>query len=117
MITIKQSRGPTYVFDGELLAEETFETQGRPPMLITMQIWETDGGAYIASSSAVPVGGGRPDSRAIVVEPGDWRKDADAPDNLSEMRIEVMDFFAWSDRARGMVKRDLPGWDFTVRVA
>lgn len=114
MTTIKQSRGPTYVFDGELLAEETFETQGRPPMLITMQIWETDGGAYIAASSAVPVGGGRPDSRAIVVEPVD---DAPFEDAEQQREIEVMDFFAWSDRARGMVKRDLPGWDFTVRVA
>ena len=104
----KQTRGPTIEFTGRQIAFEDFETKGRDPMLIEMEIWETEAGNLVARSTASPLDSdGFTDQRAAVIE---------KQDDETAMQIAVMDFFAWEHRARKMVQRQLE-WDLTVRVA
>ncbi|HUD89955.1 hypothetical protein [Sphingobium sp.] len=87
--SIRQRRGPTIKFTGALIAKTEFDIHGGREM--RFEIWQTQGGAFIAVSAT------EEETRAVVVEHGDEM----------EMRFAVMDFFDWSDRSRSMVKDQL----------
>lgn len=102
-VEIVQTRGPTLEFAGRLLAETEFRTQGRQPMNLVLEVFETRGGALVAVSAGTPIDGeGFEDTRALVVEP---------EDDVLAMRFAVMDHFQWSDRARSMLRKQA-GWQF-----
>lgn len=118
--TIKQTRGPTVVFSGELLASTEFRTTSRMATTMTMEVWETQGGAYVAVSRSEPIdGGGFADVRALVVDPVVLNElaPASARDHVElQRRIAVMDFFGWDNRARSMARKEL-GWKLVLEVA
>lgn len=98
-VEIKLSRGPTVEFSGQLLCEDEFTTRGRDPLKITMEVWETRGGALIAVSYSEPADrDGFENAEATVVEP---------IEDVQAMRFAVMDHFQWEDRARSMVRKKL----------
>ncbi len=106
LTTIKQSRGAAIRFRGECIASTSFDSRGGPMML---EIWETERRALIpVTRGETP--NGRPDVRAAIVRLVDG---ADAP--TLEMRLAVMDFFEWADRARSMV-RDQLKWSLLIEV-
>lgn len=106
-VEIKQSRGPTLEFTGRLLCDDELETRGHQPLKITMEIWETRGGAMVAATYSEPIGrAGYEDCRATVVERDD--------DPLA-MRMAVMEHFGWETRARSMVTKKLK-WSFRIEV-
>lgn len=123
LVKMKQNRGPMLRFMGKLLADEEFTTRGRDPLLIVMEIWQTEGGAFVACTKSWPAEreDGHRDQRATVVEPiikddGDYTGDpADLIDEQA-MRFAVMQHFEWEARARSMVKKQL-GWNLTQEVA
>ena len=96
-IQIKQTRGPTLRFDGRLLAENT----GGP---VELEIYETRGGALVAVSEGEMRGG--IDTRACVVEPCD---------DEQAMRLAVMEFFDFDNRARTMARK--LGWRLVREIA
>ena len=105
---INQSRGPVLAFRGRLIASEERETKGRDPMTVLTEIFETEGGAYVAVSSMAPIEReGFEDVRAAVIAPG--------PDEVAR-RCAVMDFFNWDHHARKMCVKKLK-WRFRVEVA
>lgn len=96
-----QSRGPTIEFEGRLIASDSFNLKSGHPSKMTMEIWETRGGALIALTRSESLDDDpqwRPITIATVVEPG--------PDE-SERRFAIMDAFDWEDRARSMVRKQL----------
>lgn len=95
---INQNRGPAIKFIGALIAKSEFTTRGGEDM--RLEVWETQGGAYIAVSITSI------ETRATVVEPGDDQA----------MRFAVMDAFDWDNRAREMM-REQCGWKFVREVA
>lgn len=98
-IEIKQSKGPTLEFWGRELCSDAFETRGRDPLRISMEIYETKGGALVAVSASTPISGdGFESVRATVVEP---REDRQA------MHFEVLSALDWHVRARSMVTKKL----------
>lgn len=120
---MKQDRGPTLIFEGELLAESEISTrQGK----MLMQVWETQGGAYIAYSELRYEDTDRLDRRAEVIEP----ILRDEPENMGEtlgkaltgdknpardlgaMQRAVMDFYSWDYNAIAMVRKQT---DFDLR--
>lgn len=106
-IEIVPNRGPAVSFTGKLLCETTFSTKSGMPLDLTLEIYETQGGALVAvSTSTLPNGRGREDCRALVVPP--------QADQLA-MRCAVMEFFAWDNHARSMVRKAL-GWSLRVEV-
>jgi predicted RNase H-like HicB family nuclease len=106
-VEIVQDRGPAIEFSGRLLCETSFETRGGRPLEITLEVWETRGGALVAvSSSTLPGESGREDARALVVPPHP---------NEQEMHFAVMDFYQWENRARSMVRKI--GWKLRLKVA
>ncbi len=96
-VKIKQNRGPTYVFDGKLLAETSWKSRHGDEM--KLELWQTAGGALI------PVTESDVETRAIVIEPGED----------FAMKCAVMDFWAWENRARSMVRKAL-GWGFSMEI-
>lgn len=106
-VEIVQAAGPTVEFSGRLLAENGYTTRGPQPLEITMEIFETIGGALVAvSSSTLPGNEGREDCRVTVVEPSE---------DVQAMRFAIMDAFEWRDRARSMAKK--LGWSLKLDVA
>lgn len=106
-IQVRQTRGPVLAFNGRLLASDEYETRGRDPMSVLLEVFETQGGAYVAVSSFVPAErDGFEDIRASVIEPG--------PDEVAR-RCAVLDHFTWDVRARKMLRKQ--GWKFIVEVA
>lgn len=87
--SIRQRRGPTIKFTGQLIAMSEFEMRNGQEM--RLEIWETEGG------SLIPVSVTADETRAGVIAPADEMA----------MRFGVMDFFDWQDRARTMVKDQL----------
>ena len=95
-IEIKQQRGPTIDFVGEMLARNTFQTSGNDLLEVVFEIWETQGGALIAVSSSCPINRrGRVVTNATVVEP---------QEDKQAMHFAVLDHFDWHDRARSMAR-------------
>lgn len=106
-VEIVQNRGPVVSFTGKLLCETTFSTKSGMPLDLTLEIYETQGGALVAVSSSVLTGGrGDEDCRAVIVP---------AQADQLAMRCAVMDFFAWDSHARSMVRKAL-GWSLRVEV-
>jgi len=106
-VELVQSRGPAIEFSGRLLCDTNFETRSGQPLEITLEVWETLGGALVAvSTSTLPNDRGREDCRALVVPP--------QADQLA-MRLEVMAFFDWANHARSMVRKALR-WSLKVEV-
>lgn len=106
-IEIRQMRGPTIEFTGRMLCDTTFVTQGRDALEITLEVWLTKGGSFVAvSASNLPGGQGREDERAAVIPKSD--------DELA-MRFAVMDHFTWHTEAKKMVRKRL-GWDLRVEL-
>lgn len=128
-VEIVRSRGPKLEFTGRLLAEHEFQTRGRGPTFdMTLEVWETKGGAMIAASYGQPVDGGREIVEATVVKPiyqynldthyqtaaladGDPSQSVDA----QAMRFAVMDAFDWTDAARTMATKRLK-WSLREEV-
>lgn len=102
---IVQTRGPTYRFDGRLLVADEFDAQ-RGDVTAGMEVWETRGGALVAVSKFTPKAGGFTDVSAIAANPDQ--------DELAQ-RLQIMDFFEWSNRARAMVRK--LKWKLTVHIA
>lgn len=95
-VEIKQQRGPTIDFVGEMLADDTFQTGGSDPLEVVFEIWGTKGGALIAVSSSYPVNRrGHEVTNATVVEP---------QEDKQAMHFAVLDHFDWHDRARSMAR-------------
>lgn len=104
-VEIDQSRGPRVEFTGRLLADSEFQTKGRDALSITLEIWETKGGALIAASYAAPIDrNGHENARVTIVE----------PDEPQAMRFAVMEAFDWELRARSMAKK--LGWSLRLDV-
>lgn len=105
---IKVSRGPTLDFRGKLLCADTFVTKARDPLSITLEIYQTTGGALIGVSSAVPAERqGHETVEATVVQPGD---------DIQAMRFAIMDGFDWALHARSMVVKQLK-WSLRKEIA
>lgn len=106
MVEIAQDRGPVVEFTGRLLAETSFETKRGQPLTMTLEIWETQGGALVAvSASTLPGESGREDARVTVVPP---------QDDVQAMRFAVMEHFQYENRARSMVRK--LGWSLRQEV-
>ena len=138
-VTIKQNRGPMLEFEGRLLASDTFEVR-RDGTKLTMEIWETRGGALIAVTRGEAMQGGevRDIVEAKVVERARFPLTLGSQDrvevrygsdglyingelvtetvNRQAMHFAVLDHFDWSDRARSMVRKTLK-WSLKMRVA
>lgn len=105
---IKVSRGPTLDFRGKLLCTDTFVTKARDPLSITLEIYQTVGGALIGVSSAVPAERqGHETVDATVVQPNE---------DIQAMRFAIMDGFDWALHARSMVTKQLK-WSLRREVA
>lgn len=107
-VSLAQMRGPTVEFTGRLLASESWVVSPEvgPDLLLSFEIWETQGGALVAASTSEPVDGeGFEDARVEVVA---------SAEDVHAMRFAVMDHFGWGDRARSMARR--LGWDLKVEV-
>ena len=106
-IRIVQSRGPTIEAEARLLASDTFEVR-RDGTAMTLEVWETQGGALIAVTRGEVMQGGevRDIVEATVVGPIGDPLSIDELDHQT-MRFAVMGAFDWSDRARSMVRKQL----------
>lgn len=103
-----QDRGPTLQFAGRLLASATYEAGGREAFGITIEVWETAGGALIGVNKTKPLDReGFEAVRAVVIEPGGDEQAG---------HFAIMDLFEWHDRARSMVRKTLK-WSLTRKVA
>ena len=109
-VEIKQTRGPTLRFKGTLLAEEAWDARDG---VMRLELWQTEGGALIPVTDG-PMRGGR-DVRAEVVRPIAHPLMAGELD-FAAMQDAVMDFFAWDNRARSMVRKHLK-WSLVRDVA
>lgn len=106
-VVIKQNRGRALRFKGTLLCSTEFETGGRDPMRIGMELWETQAGAWVAVSRSEPAQReGFADTRVVVIEKG----------NEMAMQDAAMELWEWSNRARSMV-RDGLRWRLDRTVA
>ena len=111
-ITLKQDFGPTIQFRGTLLADTDFETKkgGVKTGDMVLEVWETEGGAYIAYSE-LKYSNGAKNRRATVIEQP-YREDGR---DTEYMQRAVLDAFDWNSHARSMM-RDA-GWSLTWKVA
>lgn len=105
LITLKPSRSEPLRFWGKIIAETEWDTPSGEWM--RFEIWETRGGAYIATREGSIPNSDRTILEACVVEPirnPDAMTVYDEPIDRAEMQREVMRFFEFHDRARSMVK-------------
>jgi hypothetical protein len=105
-VEIVPQRGATLEFSGRLLASDEFESRGADPMRVSLEIWETQGGALVAVFSSEPATRKGVEVVNAAVVPA--QADAHA------MRLAVMDFFDWDNRARTMARK--LGWNLRVEV-
>lgn len=93
--TIKVSRGPAIITTGEIIASDTWETRNGRIMVI--EFWQTQGGALIGvRRSWFEDDPESVNSEAVVIEP---RED------IAGMRLDLLDWFEWEHRARGLAKK------------
>lgn len=102
-MTIAQERGPAFRFVGRRILLAEWENAAQFHVEHTAQVWETEGGAYVASFKTTDNEGRR--VMAIAIPPGDE----------TAMRVAVLDFFEWHPRVRQAAKDK--GWSFLVEVA
>lgn len=104
-IRIGQKEGPTIKARGRLV-DELDAPKGQFGRWFGGQLWETEGGAYIADSIHFSDIDGEDDHhRALVLYP-------DMPEQ--ERRMAVMAHFNWTHQARALAKR--LGWSLVVTV-
>lgn len=120
-VTLKPTRSEPLRFRGRIIAETEWDTNRGEWM--RFEIWETQGGAYIATREGSIPGTDRTDLEACVVEPitkseppvvkevhgsdGGRILHLGPPEKVPDdpaMHRAVLDFFDWHDRARSMVK-------------
>lgn len=104
---IAASRGPRIEFTGKLLACDTFTTKGADPLEIELCVYQSEAGALIGVSSAVPAHrDGHEVIEATVVEPSD---------DVQAMRFAIMSGFGWDLHARSMATKKL-NWSLRREV-
>lgn len=103
---VKPTRGPTIEFWGREIASTEFINHRDDPLRITLEVWETRAGALVAIASTAPEEReGFEVVKALVVQP---------QEDVQAMRLEVMGFFDWHDRARNMARK--AGWNLRIEV-
>lgn len=105
LTTLTPSRTEQLRFKGRIIAETEWTTNRGEWMQFT--IWETEGGAYIATREGSIPNSERTDLGACVVEPIEDRQ---------AMHIAVLRFFDGHDRARSMIRKQLK-WNLIREVA
>ena len=117
-LRIIQPRGPTIQAQAKLLAKVEFEKRGQVPVDVTLEVYETQGGALIAVRRSMPIDfDGVEEVRALVVEPIPMAQSLTTTAlarEQQERHFEVMTFFDWEDRARTMARK--LGWKLTKQV-
>lgn len=106
-IEINQARGPRIEFTGRLLAETDFETRGREPLKIKMEIWQTQAEALIGATYTAYADRPHAQEADAVIVP--------YQENEQAMRFAILDHFEWDLRARSMVTKKL-GWTLRLDV-
>lgn len=102
-----QQRGPTIEAWARLLCSDQYETIGREPFIVSVELYQTRGGAYLAVTSGRPADReGWESVRVTVVPPGEDER---------ERCLAVMDAFEWHNCARRMVVRKLK-WSLREEV-
>lgn len=106
-IEIAQMHGPTVEMNARLLCDTSFEDR-RERRTMTLELYETQGGAMVAVS-AYDLGreDGQESQRATVIPP---------TSDVQAMRFAVMEAFNWHTEARRMVSKKL-GWSLRMEVA
>lgn len=99
-VDMVQGKGPTISFAGKLLAETTWGTRGDDPMNVTLELYETPAGNWIAATIIEPLE--REGYESLTARVIERREDVLA------MRMEVLEAFQWHERARSMLKK--AGW-------
>jgi hypothetical protein len=103
-VAVKQTFGPRYVFQGKLIAETEWQASGNEGAYTRrIAIWESVGGALIASIGGVRSQGAP--VRATAVAPGE---------NIDEQRFAILEHLNWHPRARDLAKQ--LGWSLDVRL-
>lgn len=105
--SVKPIDGPPLSFSGRLIGEWSGQ-YGPLEEWYEGEVWQTEGGAYVAILYAVKDNGGEAEqqyTRAAVFPCGT---------DEQERRWAVVAFFNWGDRARGMARK--MGWDLTRLV-
>lgn len=94
---INQTRGPAIKFKGMLIAENTTNPKGDKDRWQQTELWETEGGAWIAVLIGASDRGKEYDIlKATVIEPG--------ADEFAR-QCAVMDALDWTPCARVMVRK------------
>lgn len=105
LTTLKPSRSEPLRFKGRIIADTEWDTKSGDWM--RFEIWETQGGAYIAVIVGNVPGEDREDLTAAVFPP---------QDDEFERRVAVLRFFDGHDRARSMIRSKLK-WSLLREVA
>lgn len=105
-IEIAQMYGPVLEFTGRLLCETEFADR-RAGRTVTLELYETQGGAMVAVTAFELGQGGQESERATVIPP---------IADVQAMRFAVMEAFTWHTEAKRMVRKKL-GWDLRQEVA
>ena len=104
---VTQTRGPTLLFTGRLLASFTTNKTSSKERWQEGELYETRKGAYIAVLMGNSDVEGEIDFvQAAVIEPGS---------DEAQRRLDVMEGFRWAMGARSMV-RDQLDWDISVEI-
>lgn len=105
-VEVMPHRGPKIEFTGRMICETEFVIPSADPLRVAFEVWETRAGAMVAVVTTWPdQREGFENVKALVVQP---------QDDVLAMRLEVMDFLEWHDRARSMVRK--AGWDLRLEV-
>ena len=102
-IEIAQMHGPTVEFTGRMLCTTQFSDR-RAGRTVTLELYETQGGAMVAVTAFDL--GGQESERATVISP---------IADVRAMRFAVMEAFTWHTEAKKMVRKKL-GWDLRMEV-
>jgi hypothetical protein len=103
---VSQTKGPTYKFNGRLLIEADDNPRNDKNKWLINQVWETEGGAWIAVLI-----GANDDKDADFVKAAVIEFDFDEQARI----FEVMDALEWSKVARSLARK--MGWSLNVEVA
>lgn len=101
---IRQVNGPVIEFTGRLLCETSFADR-RAGNQVTLELYETRGGAMVAVRAFERSDGGESEA-ATVITP---------TDDVQATRFAVMEAFNWHTEAKTMVRKKL-GWDLRIEV-
>ena len=104
-IEIAQMHGPTVEFTGRMVCTTKF-AERRGDRYVTLELYETQGGALVAVTAFELGEGGQESERAVVVPP---------IADVQAMRFAVMEAFTWHTEAKKMVRKKL-GWDLRCEV-